>query len=90
MRDGASDVAHEARIPDYNLQLTAGTERNHSCYSAEACVRPTPAINLVLLRWLRHFQEDRNDRLQAIFAGTNGRQCRHPPKDCFDGRWLHW
>ena len=30
MRDGASDVAHQARIPDYNLELTAGTERNHS------------------------------------------------------------
>jgi hypothetical protein len=48
MRDRASDVAHEARIPDYNLELTAGTERNHSCYSAGTCLRPTPAINLVL------------------------------------------
>ena len=47
MRDRTRDVAHEARIPDYNLELTAGTERNHSCYSAGACVRPTPAINLV-------------------------------------------
>jgi hypothetical protein len=54
MPDGASDVAHEARIPNYNHELTAGTERNHSCYSAGTCVRPTPAINLVLLRWLRH------------------------------------
>ena len=37
MRDGASDVTHEARIPDYNIELTAGncrTERNHSYYSA--------------------------------------------------------
>ena len=30
MRDRASHVAHEARIPDYNLQRTAGTEPNHN------------------------------------------------------------
>ena len=43
MRDGASDVAHEARIPDYNLELTAGAERNHSCSCrglCEACSFP--------------------------------------------------
>jgi hypothetical protein len=54
----AQATLHEARISDYNLELTAGTERNHSCYSAGTCVRPTPEINLVLLRWLRHRLRD--------------------------------
>jgi hypothetical protein len=26
MRDGASDVAHEARIPDYNLEQTTESQ----------------------------------------------------------------
>jgi hypothetical protein len=34
MRDGASAVAHEVRIPDYNLELTAGTERMDSRHRA--------------------------------------------------------